>query len=1038
MLQQFYRDVLPSTGAYCLFLAPSKRHVWFDSLDGLVEGTEARATAQGVYFATAAFVEPGSREAANVALRRSFAFDIDAGEEKHAKHGDAVYRTQMGALAALTDWIKAHGIKPTYILSSGAGLHAYFCLDEDVTPQQWLPVAKALKAMALAQELRIDATVTSDLARVLRPPGTLHSSGAPVKILAHGSCAYSLHNLAARVAAFVPPAPVPRKRSLNTEILEAPVGPPKSAEKIRQLCPAMGHAMQLRGDVAEPYWRAMLGVIKFTQEGEDAAHAYSQGHPEYDYDATQAKLDRWTAGPTSCATFEAENPSACAGCAYRGKFKSPIQLGMLSLQELQAQPAPPAAEPVADEAENLPFVDDTPLEAAAAPQVMPWDGYLPEGFFVIKSGGTYRLAAEIQIPIKTGSGEDSVATVKEVFCSVPYWFESWSPAGNDSDEATAMFGYIDPATGRPTRRNMPTRLLARRQDFIIALATQNIQVFPANNRNYTSMENFIRASMERIRAAGQRPKVMSRFGSFYNSKGELVVAQGPYLITADGIYEGVMQDKLRARGDAYTVPLPRDSSGRWGNEVWASHILPRAKRHVDYLNEFYSDPNFRPYQLAISLAIASPLLTFTQGNYYPGSELPGLGFTVSLYSPRSGIGKTSAMAAAALAYGVPNNIVAQLDSHSSTGNARGEVALQAGTMPAFMDEMEDVPPKEMAHLISSIGNGMSKKRMNKDLSITGGEKMTIINVMSTNKSHREIAAADRTESPAVQMRLLEIECSSVQPVSAERSRQETEARAALLDCAGAIGALIHWHMCRADAEELNKAGIECSDIARQKIDGSQDGRLMWRALGAVLMMRRILKGYGLKFFELDVLIDEFKRWHDAGYAFAADGILPSDPDDLLALFLSDIAGNTLVTHGLRRAGRSGNVDVVLNDRTPDNVLARSVLEDRRIYVKADALRDWCYRRKVSHISLINFARDNAIFVPPDFNNPRKVTCTKDLFQGTRIAQGVRVTAFTVDLDKLGRDVDYSHVVTRTSDNVRELVRPESPSRSQMPKSSASS
>ncbi len=1037
---QFYQDVLPSQGRYCLFVATQKRHVWFDSLDALDAGTQEREDSQGIYFATASFQTSAARTGDNVAFRRSLAFDIDAGEEKFAKHGDAVYPTQREALLAVAQWVQANSLKPSYVVSSGAGLHVYFCLDADVELAQWLPLAKALKAMALAQGLRIDPTVTSDAARVLRPPGTLHSSGARVAVLTRSGAKYNLNDMAARVAAFVPQEAPARKRSLNAEVLEAPVGPPKSAEKIRQNCAAMQHAMGLRGDVAEPYWRAMLGVIKFTQEGSDAAHTYSQGHPEYDYDVTQSKLDRWTAGPTTCATFEAENPSACSGCAHRGTIKSPIQLGMLSIQEMTAQqPALTVEQPEAAADSYMPFSDEGEELAAPATHAapMPWDGYLPHGFHIIKSGnGDYVLTAEVQIPIKTPTGEESVISTKEQFCPQPYWLESWAPGTSENDQAMSVYTVYDNAQKKATRYTLPTRLLAKRQDFIAHLAGQNVQVFPATTRTYNSMEQYIRASMERIRAAGQRPKIMARFGSFYNQKGELTVAQGPHLITRTGdVYEGVVQEKLRSRGTAYTVPLPHNASGRWGPEVWQEHILPRARRHVDYLNEFYSDSNFLPYQLAISLAISSPLLTFVQGSYYPGSELPGMGLTVSLFSPKSGIGKTSAMAAAALAYGVPNNIVSQLDRNNSTGNARGELALQAGTMPSFMDEMEDVPPAELASLISAIGNGVSKTRLKKDLSVTGGEKMTLINVMSTNKSHREIAAVDRSESMAVQFRLLEIECSGVTAVSRERSLQETEARSALADCAGALGAVLHYEMCRQGGEMLNKAGIECADKARAMLDGGQDGRFMWRALGALLLMRRLLKPWGLKFFNLDELVREFKRWHDASYEFAVEGIVPTEPDAQMALFLSDIAGSTLITRSMKMPGKNTPVDVPLNDRVPENVLARSVLDEGCIYFKSDALRDWCHRRKVSHHTLLNACRDMNILEPPELDRPSRLAHAIDLYRNTKMAQNLRVSAMKVIVARLGRDVDYTRAL---GDNVRVLRQPDAVVEDQIPKSSANS
>ena len=175
MLEAFYRAVLPGAGHYALFLGPNKQHVWADSIEALVKATEDRIDTPDLYFATAAFQTPTTRSQDNASALRAFRLDIDAGEEKYAKYGDRVYRTQYEALRALRGFMAGARVEPTYILSSGWGLHVYFCLDQDVLPSVWRPVAKQLQALAVKTGLRVDSTVTCDEARVLRPIGALHS-----------------------------------------------------------------------------------------------------------------------------------------------------------------------------------------------------------------------------------------------------------------------------------------------------------------------------------------------------------------------------------------------------------------------------------------------------------------------------------------------------------------------------------------------------------------------------------------------------------------------------------------------------------------------------------------------------------------------------------------------------------------------------------------------------------------------------------------------------------------------------------------------
>lgn len=1002
MLAEFYRGVLPSTGHYALFLASNKQHVWCDSLDDLAHQTESRAGIPDIYFAVNSFETPTRRTADNALLSRAFYFDIDAGPEKFAKHGDKVYPTRREALADVIRWCQQSTLVPSYIIASGAGLHVYFLLDHDVTIAEWGPVAVGLKARALAEGLRIDAAVTSDAARILRPVGSLHNNGTTVHSLKALNARYKLETVKELVAPWM--ARAPRERGINDDILEAPSGPPKSVEKIATRCAAMKHAMDQGGNVSEPYWRAMLGVIKFTVEGDAAAHKYSQGHPDYDFNATQDKFDRWQAGPSTCATLEAENPGACASCEFKGKVKSPVRLGELEPPEAaRLAPAPEPAPPAVEEASPFDVAD------TVTPDESPWDGFLPDGFRVAHKGRTYFMVWRHKVQTVNEAGDKVEMEIDSPFAAVPFWVESWAPGSSGTDQAMAIYGVYDTQRRRVDRFTLPTRHAARKDTLFGVLAEQNIQVYPSTNNARNAMEEFVKASLERIRSAGQRPKIFERFGTMYDAKGGLMVAQGKHIIQPDGsVVEGVVQEKLRSRSGAYSIPLPENPRGVWGADVWATHVLPRAKRHIEYLQEFYGDDNYLPYQLAIMLSWASPMMAFMQGTYRPGTPLPGIGLTVTLYSPKSGVGKTSAMHAAALAFGAPNAVCLQLDRNSSTDRGRQTLVLQSGTMPCFMDEMEDVPATDMAALVSAVGNGASRVYLEKDRAVGGAVPLALINVMSTNKSHRELVAADRTESAAVQMRLLEIECSEIRPASADQALRETEARSNLFDCAGAVGAIIHQAMIRMGQDELNKLGIRCSDLARTALDGKQDGRLMWRALGAMLAVRRILQSLGLKVFDGDKLKAEFKKWHDMGYEFSRDNTLPSGGTELMALFLSDIAGNTLVTKSENQVrGIAASVDVLLNSNVPTVVAARAVLDAQCVYVKTAAVREWCLKRKVSYVNIIRGCRLAGALDILD-GTTSKTSFQIDLFKGTLLARGVRDSVIKVWTHRLPPEVLNMH------------------------------
>lgn len=1014
MLDQFYRALLPGTGYYALFDAPRKAHIWAESIEDLTRKTEERIDQQGLYFATCSFQEPTSREAYNALFRRALCIDIDAGEEKYAKHGDKVYKTQRDALLDLMRWIEESGVKPSMVVSSGEGLHVYLRLTAEARTDEWLPAARGLKGMALAMGLRIDAAVTADVVRVLRPVATLHKNGSRVRILNHNPIEHDLAVLAERVALYMPRVK-PKESSLNAALIGTVQGPPKSAEKVARNCAAFAHAVNLRGDVEEPYWRAMLGIFKFCENGEEQAHAASEGHPDYDYDETQGKLDRWNVGPTTCDHFSTHNAAACNGCKFRGKVTSPIQLGELNDKELVSEGRTPlAAQPApvpTDEPEEFSAFSD--VETLPEPESRePWKGCIPPGFAIHKTANGYSVTAEVirmvedetAPPDDEGNRPKKSIKMNQQFAAVPFWFESWAAGKHDGDQALTTYCIYDQARQAASRYTMPTKHAAQRDALLGTLASQNVQVFPSNQQTKQLMEDFVKASLERMRVASQRQKITDRFGTNFDDKGNLVVAQGRHVIYANGsVSEAVVDEKLKGRAAAFRVPLPDTMSGVWDKKTVVKHVLPLAQAHIDYLREYYDHKNFVPYQLAIMLSWGSPMMAFMQGTFQPGAPLPNIGLTVSLYSTKSGIGKTAAVHAAALAFGVPTALAMQLDRQSSTDFARQAMVLQCGTMPSFMDEMEDVEPKDLASLISMVGNGVSRSRVDgKTMQVVGGAPLALINTMTTNKSHRELVAADRSESPAVQMRLLEIDCSNVEPVEMGRSAAETRARGEIQRCAGAVGTMIHLAMCQLGHEKLSKLGQEMAIEARNALVGKQDGRLMWRALGAMLAVRAILKSLGLEVFNTRDLVNEFRVWHDAGYSFSAERLMPSDPAVLASLMLTDLLPRSVLTRGESdKRLKDFKPDPILNDRLPHEIAARVVLDGRYAYVRTDAIREWAFNKRISYRTIIGGGIKLGFIAPsPLARTDNQSSMQFDLLKGTIYSTGARAPVVKILLDQL--------------------------------------
>ena len=326
-LKDFYEAVLPAQGCYCLTLLPAGQHLWADNLDELVEMTEHHQGRTGVYFGTAAFQSVANRKQANVLALKSLRLDIDAGEKKYARDPQGTYPTQRDAVVALVAFTKAATLPFSFLVSSGEGLHVYYCLDTALAPEAWLPLAKGLGQLAASNGLRVDTSVTTDSARILRPLGGLHDNGKRVALLKQTGQVYteaSLRTLLGSVPALPAAAPASKYNlAINDDVVtEHPKdNHNRDAGLIAKHCPLLGD-FSTGVNLSEPDWRRGLGILKFCLDGERLWHEWSAKDPRYDRAEAQAKWDGWDAGPTRCGAAP-----QCGQCKHNGKLSSPVQLG---------------------------------------------------------------------------------------------------------------------------------------------------------------------------------------------------------------------------------------------------------------------------------------------------------------------------------------------------------------------------------------------------------------------------------------------------------------------------------------------------------------------------------------------------------------------------------------------------------------------------------------------------------------------------------------------------------------------------------------
>jgi hypothetical protein len=184
----------------------------------------------------------------------------------------------------------------------------------------------------------IDASVTGDVARILRVPDTHNYKEAKprkVAIKVKGSI-FNFEALSNHLREAVgeqsyeslPPLQLPGQRpklapnANSVKLIENSATFFKNIKTCAQINYYKEHATE---DGMEPLWRGVLSIAKYCDDGEEEGLAISAMHP---YD-TGRHNEKWHAikGPYGCLKFDEANPGVCETCPHYNKFTNPLSLG---------------------------------------------------------------------------------------------------------------------------------------------------------------------------------------------------------------------------------------------------------------------------------------------------------------------------------------------------------------------------------------------------------------------------------------------------------------------------------------------------------------------------------------------------------------------------------------------------------------------------------------------------------------------------------------------------------------------------------------
>lgn len=894
-MESFFQKILPA-GGFKIIAAqvpgkPGLSHKVCQSAEeaaAVAAAIDARAIT--VYHACNSFgdwYEEGGkrriRTQSNVTACRSIYDDMDVAAETEGKYG-----SRNEAAQHLRGFLTASNVPAPLIVASGRGLHLYWPVDRDITPQEWMRLSMAKRRATKHFGLKVDRTVDLDPARVLRPVGTHWRKEDPPRAvtLVHDAGPFDYDALLAAFETYAeqagaPELTAPRSASQLDEMRVEVEYPPASLAVAAQFCAQLATFRDTGCADSEPQWYNCIGVAKHCFDGETLAHEWSAQDPRYDRFQTQSKLDQWGFGPATCAQFREKFPEGCEGCTMQ--VKSPVQLGYVE----QAPEAPAAAA-----SHSIGSSDDAQYNPL---------GWPPNVHYM---NGKMHMASS-----------DENGVVNYIPFAHPKFWPVERVVLEDGTAALRMQAEIKP--GKIREFDLPYKNIVDPRSLRVALGAYEVVVM---NDKLAAIYTHDYSSW--LRTYYEETNTYTQFGWHGDGAGFLI---GNKLITENGV------NTVRISERAIKEPaLHNTYQVRGSAEEWAAGV-----------NELYNRENGEPYQYVISSVFGSvlvPILNFDDWN----------GIPLAITSDQSALGKSTVCHIAINAlYRSTNSFIT-----NSTTNAILARASTMKNLTVLFDEVTHYlkDAKDLGPVLYALSNGKGRVGLNSDGTERQPYPPWKLNSYLTGNRNLIFQLTESKQNPEAQMmRVLEIDLSAYPPMEtfAEGNTLSERHRELALhlmnNVYGVLAEPYISYVIKHRHELQEKLRDVFFKISKQLGGRGTKERFYAYHIACTLVGAAIARKMGYLQFDLNLL----KTWilaHVRRLRSDADEHNMTPPERFSAM-LADLHGRILITKHYDSLNSRANKTEMPLVPLRDAVAARLVLGDEtergKLFVAVRAIDDWC-------------------------------------------------------------------------------------------------
>ena len=934
----FFQTVLPATGTYCVvgIKGQKPRQTFHADLESAAERAELLDQA-GVdsYFALATFTEH-SRKAEHAQFLRSFFIDLDCGPGKP-------YADQSAAAVALRAFLTDTTLPEPAVVNSGGGLHAYWPFTSDVPVSQWLPAAKAFKALCVTHKLGIDLSVTADAARILRVPGTHNyklSTPRPVQIVSAGRPT-AFEELVKLLPA--QPMDLSAARAYGVDettkaLAQGELDPCNFGKIVRRSvkgsgCAQIKFAAEHAADLPEPLWRAALSIAWNCDDGGTAIHKISKAHPNYTPEDTLEKAERLTGKPHTCEWYKANNPSVCQGCTQR--VTSPIVLGRY-VQEAAAE-------------EDGSYAVQAPVETHHEGEVQFVDVKippLPRPYFRGAKGGIFIKSMDKE------SGEPVDLEVYPYDLYVTDRYYDSDDHGDGEGELVAINLHL-PQDGL-RRFSAPLTSLMTTDKLRDALVKHGVVIF---GKQVGLIMSYLAAAISKLQTNMVSNRTRSQMG--WTSEGTFVVGELEY--TNAGV-------KLAPPASGTRLLAPHFHK-RGTLEGWRNII------------NFYNRPGMELHAFSFFAGAGSALLQLLNNQQVRGA-------VINLVSNGSGTGKTTVQMAINSVYGHPSELLmTQRDTLAAKFHNLGML----NSICMTVDEITNETPDNLSVLVYGATTGRAAHRMEAQSNKLRSNRTSWCTIMvtSSNAVITEALLAHKAAADGETKRIIEFHMPTPDGVT----KQESDAVfRSLSDNYGTAGPIFIQHVV-ANRDTIAAELLETQQRIDATLQLERSDRFISSVFACAVVAGRIMERLGLHNIDLrrvyaaaaKAVSKERERKEDLL------GDVQTMAFETLSSFITQNVGNTLVINS--------DAAMAMPTEIPHGPLRiRYEPDTQEMIIVASELRNFFVARRV------DFKSSLEVFVKAEAlkSTPKGLTVTRRPAAGANGSlRGAPTRCYVFDAEKLG-------------------------------------